>query len=604
MKDILTEHENQDAKDEHVSVIYFHGIGNQRRFQETGRLIDALETYCISNQPDTEEQSNKSVPYELEVGSIQSERSNDQSQNEDVSYVEVQLQKQMAQKTERTRFRFYEVYWAPLAAKEVPPMEVISWMCKSAFRTMKAWFISRWRSRPSIRRMALHELREDITKDEIDDAESCMLADAFSEFSKFKARTEYPKGRFRDFIAFLHSDKYRHNSSLEKSARKWRWKYWRSEFWNCIYLSTLFMFILLLLAAVLWSAILIYQPIRSSVIGFLGESLSFIQFSKDLRLFNWVNTAVIVLGIFFMIYIRSFLRKYVGDVQFWGTFEETNIKYKIRKQILRYGVSILRHTSEDNQCKRIVVISHSLGTSIAFNSLLEYARELKAYENKSEDRIGILGKFDQFVTIGSPIDKIQYFFGSHIGEYARVDQLLDDIQGRITDPPFTVQNKQQMHWINYYDVGDIISGSLESVLDFRNLEMHIDNVQIASSKGFPNPGNCHTDYFSHRKVTEDIFNMIFYSRYSYLQSDHEKVARLDYVKTAERFTKTDFRLLLLLPWLLLLITIFDLIKIEYAIKAGVREYLGYAFLVVLLWVFARYLIGFFSRHRDPLIGKR
>ncbi len=607
MKEVKEELFDQDNENDHVSVIYFHGIGNQRRFQETGRLIDSLETYCFTTKSENDDPTDQSTIHKLEVSGIRSERSNDSSSDEDVSFVEVQPKNQSGLNARGKTFRFYEVYWAPLAAKEVPPREVVSWLFNSGWQTVKAWFTSRWRGRPSIRRMTLHELRQDSLVDGIDNDESRLLAEAYSDFSTFEARNTYPKGKFKYFLKFMLESGYLKNSeSLIKSAKKWKWRYRRVEFWNCLYLITFFLFIILLVAAILWSAILLIDPLGNSIIKYVERTCGFIKLSEDLRIYNWINTVIIGMGVILCLYIQSFLRKYVGDVQFWGTYEETNTKYQIRKQILRQGVSALKHALKDSNCNRIVIIAHSLGSSIAFNSLLEITKEL-AIKDSAENidmSSSSLSKFDQFITLGCPIDKIKYFFGCQMGKYSRVDKLQDDIRGTIADPPFSINHEQKIRWINYHDVGDIISGSIESVLNFSHLEAEVDNIRVACSTGFPNPGSCHTEYFSYRRIVQDMYSIIFDGRYSSRIKQIEKIPKLDYTEKASNYAKTDFRLFLLLPWVLFSMIIVDSIKIELVTKQAIRLFIGYSFVGILLWLLVRYITGRLQGHRDPLMVKR
>jgi hypothetical protein len=534
-------------------------------------------------------------------------------EEESVPFVDTQLHRQDGQSDRKDSYRFYEVYWAPLASEEVPTGKVLLWLGKCAFQTVKAWIVCLWRTRPVIHKMALSTListekekeREEEKEDHkeedggIYEQEAYLLEEAYSEFSKSEARMKYPRGSFRKFEAFLHNYIVQDIDNLIEAAGKWKKTYDKMQWGNIFRLLSLFLFFFLLVAAVLWSVILLFPGLSSSIIEWV-EGCGLIRFSLDLSTYDLINGIFIGAGIFLLFYMKYFLRKYVGDIQFWGTYEETNTRYKTREQILNCGIDMLRHVVENEQCKRVVIIAHSLGTSIAFSSMQEYSRMLKL---RGADRAGyskILSKFDHFVTLGSPIDKIAYFFGGDMGKYARVDELLEDIRGKITDPPFASLNGQDIHWVNYYDVGDIISGSIESVLNFRIPDITVDNVCVACTQGFPNPGACHTGYFSYRKVMKDIFDMVFEKRYSYHQINIEKIPKPEYSEQALKQVKIDFRLLAVIPWLLLIMIFADLINLPPQVKLYSRLTVGVLTLYLVLWLGGRYVLGMIRGHRNPL----
>jgi len=310
-----------EAEDGHTSVIYFHGIGNQRRFEETGRLIDSLERYCISKQ-DCAGAVSGTGDSEFQVRGFRTEISGI-DEEEAVSFVDTRMQRQDGQSVGVESFRFYEVYWAPLASEEVPTVKVLSWLVKCAVQTVKAWIVCKWRSRPVIRKMALNIVRStDSESAGINEQDAYLLEEAYSEFSRSEARMKYPKGSFKEFKAYLRNFDVFDIKGLLESAKRWKRTYQRMQLWNTFNLLTLFLFFFLLWAAIIWSAILLFPGLSSSIIQSVEGSLSFIRFSADLSTYNWVNGVFIGAGILLLFYLRYFLRKYVGDIQFWGTYEE------------------------------------------------------------------------------------------------------------------------------------------------------------------------------------------------------------------------------------------------------------------------------------------
>jgi hypothetical protein len=134
-------------------------------------------------------------------------------------------------------------------------------------------------------------------------------------------------------------------------------------------------------------------------------------------------------------------------------------------------------------------------------------------------------KLQHLVTCGSPIDKIEYFFGS-MGSRTRVyDRLTDDLRGDLHDPPFSKSGRQpQLRWINYWDRGDVISGMIDTVIpsDYRRAE--VKNIRIASHR-LPDLAGSHAGYFSHAGFMSELFRVIFDNRCSYVDPPREPDGR-------------------------------------------------------------------------------
>ena len=113
-----------------------------------------------------------------------------------------------------------------------------------------------------------------------------------------------------------------------------------------------------------------------------------------------------------------------------------------------------------------------------------------------------------FVTMGSPVDKIHYFFESYRSVYHRYIRVVEGIRGDITEIPFAKNRQPHIHWINFWDRADLVSGALETPAGPRLANLRVDNVQI-SSFAFPDPGASHPGYFQHRQVIAHLYDIIF-----------------------------------------------------------------------------------------------
>src|SRR5262249_59742513 len=119
-----------------------------------------------------------------------------------------------------------------------------------------------------------------------------------------------------------------------------------------------------------------------------------------------------------------------------------------------------------------------------------------------------LEKIVVFVTMGSPVDKIHYFFESYRSAYHRYIRVIEGIRGDITEIPFAKNRKPHIHWINFWDRADLVSGSLETPARPPLANLRGDNVQV-SSFPFPYPGARHSGSFQHRPVIPHLYAIIF-----------------------------------------------------------------------------------------------
>src|SRR5205085_681710 len=73
----------------------------------------------------------------------------------------------------------------------------------------------------------------------------------------------------------------------------------------------------------------------------------------------------------------------------------------------------------------------------------------------------------------------------------------------------------QIHWVNYWDQADVISGPIWNVVGADIDIQHVDNVRVATYP-VPEPAHSHGGYFYHTQVLADLYAMIFENRYSFV----------------------------------------------------------------------------------------
>jgi hypothetical protein len=274
--------------------------------------------------------------------------------------------------------------------------------------------------------------------------------------------------------------------------------------------------------------------------------------------------------------LSRFLTNYLGDVEAWATYEETDEKYERRAKFIDIGTDILAQVLGDERCDRAVLISHSLGTSVAQDTLLSILRNNRA--RKPEDPMAgpiPLRKIEHFITLGSPIDKIEYFFESYLSKFHRYRRIAEYLRGDIGREPFCRHNRPHIHWINFWDDGDPVSGALHSPTGHEGFVQRVDNVQVASL-AFPNPVASHLAYFLNRDVIRWIFEVIFKRARSFQTApirpgqdqdrDWESVFIVPAINAPGR-RRIWFGLALFVPWAALVALAIHLFVPSYAVWA-------------------------------------
>jgi hypothetical protein len=407
---------------------------------------------------------------------------------------------------------------------------VLTWLLKR-LPTPVRMLASPWRSRHRLHRAALHSMHRDAKSlDWASEADFNRLLHEYDRFEKPPARRKYPAGNFRQFINHL-EDEYtggrQHTGArLIRLARRWRWNFVQHE------LGVLFMFFCFLLL-VAWG-----------LLALVGVVVLILNLLQDAGLHDYLgsvglesavervkpgfgNALFMILMLFTIFGASSWVSGYLGDVQYWSTFRETDRKFRTRRKILDCGAAMLSHVLADPQCERVVVTAHSLGTPIAMECLLELGRYNRARHREAPmTRPLPLEKISHFITMGSPIDKIHYFFESHLTQYHRYVRIFDEIRGDIGEVPFAKNRKPHIHWINIWDRGDIISGPLDSPSNAQLSRLQVDNLQIASYP-FPAPGASHSAYFGEPGVIGLLYQVIFQDAFNFSQARKDEVGKPD-----------------------------------------------------------------------------
>jgi len=387
------------------------------------------------------------------------------------------------------RARFYEAYWAPETVDGTKAAAVGWWLLRQAVRPLQLLF-----TRYLVGR---HQQLRVQGASEVELGAVERLADRYRAFAD--RRGDGP-GSFAAFLDHLDDD-------LKAPAIAWR-RAFRLQQLRRIVLIALGLAAAgaalgLVLLAVLW------------VLRGLGAAPRIAtRLPKQLQP-TWENALALIPVVLAALGIKRFLADHVGDVQQYVSYEETDSLYERRQRVLAAATRQLEHVLRDEACRRVVIVAHSLGTAIAFETLRDLAERNIAHEGADPMKGPVpLHKVEHLITLGSPIDKINYFFVITQSRYVIYEVLARTLRGDIGSAPFSKVGRQpHVHWINYWDLGDPIGGSLQSVTGDALGRHDVDNVRVVNGV-IPHPIRNHCSYLGNERVAGDLFQVVFHRRYS------------------------------------------------------------------------------------------
>lgn len=206
-------------------------------------------------------------------------------------------------------------------------------------------------------------------------------------------------------------------------------------------------------------------------------------------------------------FLKSIEKKaidFVGDIVVYTTTDIRSKFFSVRKEVLDGAVEELRLLLEDKRYRRIIVVGHSLGSVIGFDALnrVNHAMNVGIISRK------LASKITGFITFGSPLDKIAFFFREHTpdDEYLR-RQILAHYHGFKARPLSEQPNPKELanpikpllehvHWTNFWDAQDKVSGKLDFYRVDENKELGMGESAVGA----------HNAYWEFEEMYERIAN--------------------------------------------------------------------------------------------------
>ncbi len=499
----------------YTAVVYFHGIGTQQRHEEISRLIDAIDQYSRT-QDATKIGNPRGQQVNFEVSRVaDSECDSDPvsfiefHRRVDVPTTEIDAAKKRGEPPPspfRGAFRIYEGYWSSLIAQGLPATSVLKWLVGRATNPILSLFAP-WRSHQRLKLAYLYRLQnaEANTTLECQSAYQ-QLADSYIAFESWDARRLHEKGRFKEFLDdFLPKQKIgerRDFADVRRLVKRWHSSFVRSQLKILFAFVTLFAGLIgagsfaLFSVAPLITAEILKVPFAEKLIGWMPLQPSVY--------FAYLIFPILVFGYW---HVSQFLRNFVSDVVFWTAREGSSDLFDVRQKILKQAVNSLLHVIRDPRCKRVVVIGHSLGSSIGYRALLQIGLRREAMGAKLDvaKEAFPFEKISHFITLGSPIEMLHYFFELTASRHHRFNRVADRMTGSVEDLPFTDQRKSVVRWTNIYSAADPISGKLYA--PGHKKAPSIAQIEILNQLE-PNPSKAHSGYFTSNAAVAHIHDAI------------------------------------------------------------------------------------------------
>jgi hypothetical protein len=206
---------------------------------------------------------------------------------------------------------------------------------------------------------------------------------------------------------------------------------------------------------------------------------------------------------------RNFLVQYVGDVAIYVSAYTVSRFYDIRHRIQQVSASVARTVYAANY-DRVVVVGHSLGSVIAYDTLNAMFNEdiltPGIYKVRETTRA--------LITCGSPLDKTAFIFRTQLAAVnpeirealaAAMQPLIVDYAFRTIPVPMPPR-PSEFEWVNVYSRRDIISGSLEYYDWQPPTGLAVRNVKDTLAP--LSPVRAHTGYWDRSALRKELWNAI------------------------------------------------------------------------------------------------
>jgi hypothetical protein len=479
--------QHRRRSDSYSAVVFVHGMGPQARHENVGQLLEALEASCA----DPETGVLRQVRPRLEPSRIEDEQ--------DVPFVQLDRFVLPSKPGERrwsfrSRTRAYEVYWSPITARGAWAPQVAGWAVSQLLRPL-AIAAGGWRQYTRLRMARLHRLNDTLaSSSETPELNGYVLASLLAQIQRFRGhegrRHQERTGRtdshgFADFVAAKLGAAWARPAAATISH------------WSKSHLP---------IERLTRSTGIGLSLLGAAVVAFVMAAI-FTETKPSPTSLMILATLTILAGLV----IGRFLTFTFSDVFIWNNNRDHDQDFERRGAVLRQTRNLFEHILRDPNCRRLVIVSHSLGSAIALETLAHMGQRNIA-------RHGLeapvhLSKISHLFTLGSPIDKIFYFFQTREARTYRAGRLSDDLRGDLSQEPFFRDGRARIDWLNLWDAADPVSDPLYSPLGGEtdgaaHRSAKIQNHRVENTRTYSAWKN-HVGYLKNPAVVDAIAEAVF-----------------------------------------------------------------------------------------------
>ena len=202
-------------------------------------------------------------------------------------------------------------------------------------------------------------------------------------------------------------------------------------------------------------------------------------------------------------FVRQKLIQYPGDVAAYVSAYSVNKFWEVRGRIQRVGRGVARDVYSAFEGKEllydhVIVTGHSLGSVVAYDMLNDALQRDEVLRGRFGAVLDVPRRTRLFLTFGSPLDKIAFFFRTQADrKEAR------EVLSAATQPMIVDYKERPLQWINIWSPWDWVSGALDYYDDGSGNPRQVTNVVDRAAP--PAPGRAHTGYW-----TREAFGRILY----------------------------------------------------------------------------------------------
>jgi len=208
--------------------------------------------------------------------------------------------------------------------------------------------------------------------------------------------------------------------------------------------------------------------------------------------------------------VRYFLIQYVGDVAAYISAHKVSRFAEVREAIQKASWTVARaiytalgHDGGAFAYGKVIVVGHSLGSVVAYDTLNAMIRE----DRVSATPFGAVARTPLLLTFGSPLNKTAFIFRTQMPEGSELREAL----AASVQPMIQSYDLRPARWVNIYAKADWISGPLEFYDDWADQDAahRAKQVTNVADPDATTPLKAHVEYWENKLLADRLTEAVF-----------------------------------------------------------------------------------------------